>query len=139
MPRQMSDDRPRRERDGGNWPGYQRQNREGWAEFVNINLVGEDLENIKAWAPTSDAMSDLFDKLIESGYSVTAKWDDKSKCYTCWIKPTNDADPNMGYALSGRGSTALKAVRQVAYKHFVVCDSVWATHSNKQDKFGLND
>lgn len=91
--------------------------------WVNYNLSDEQKAELKA--QTFDFENALL-KLTEEDLKVTISYDDYNECYSCFLIPKNQTDPNFGCILSGRGSTPVKAVKQAAYIHWNIFDANWS-------------
>jgi hypothetical protein len=66
-------------------------------------------------------------------------WDERNQCYACFMYPVAESNTNWGMTNTGRGSTPLKAVRQVLYKHFVVFDQVWGAYAERTQASEYDD
>lgn len=97
------------------------------AVFIKRELNASEQAACKAQAFTVEQFAAQLEALMSQGYKVTFKWDDYSRSNACWISTGDKEHVNYGYILSGRGSTAQKALKQALYKHFNCCaDGVWA-------------
>ena len=107
--------------------------------FVNWSLSADDKVSCKAWLLGDGEMDNAISNLIETGYKVTSSWDGYRSCFTASIVPTSDAKDNQGYILTGKGSTALKAVKQAMYIHHYIMDGNWAAWSTATKAEELDD
>lgn len=109
------------------------------AQFVNYDLSKENKAEIKAWQPTFDDLDNCFVKLTEASIRVTFKYDDYNHCESCFLTPIDPKSPNTGLILGGRGSTPLRAFKQVWYIHSVLFDGNWAEHFAAPGTLELDD
>lgn len=94
-------------------------------KFINRELTTDEQKTLKAQPFEPQTGWDQIDALTES-YRVTLKFDDYSGAYSASLTPLSEQNENWGYILTGRGSTALKALKQVLFKHHVLCgDKPW--------------
>lgn len=107
--------------------------------FVNWSLNAEQKAACKGWNLSMEDFDSCYAKLIEEGYKVTVSYDNFRGCYTASIVPTKDGRYNQGYILTGKGSTPMKAVKQVLYIHFHVMNGEWAAYSTVKEKEELDD
>lgn len=94
-------------------------------QFVRYELAPDQVQACKAWEVTPDMVWDMLEKLIEANYAIALRWDDYTHCYACWVAAKKGHVDHDGFTLSGRGSTAWKAAKQVLYKHYVCLQEVW--------------
>lgn len=107
-------------------------------EFINYSLTKDDKARFKAWISSADfAPWDLLDKLTESGYSISTKYDDYGDCYAAYIGCVSKDNPNSGYILTGRASGSAMAVFSVLYRHLVIFEQDWPTDTVR--KSSLDD
>jgi hypothetical protein len=90
------------------------------ARFVKRELTADEARACKASEFTAQMFADEVERLIDSGYKLTVKHDDYNHARACWITPVSADDENAGWILTGRGSTAVKALKQALYKWHVV-------------------
>lgn len=109
-------------------------------KFVNYELNPEERADCKLWATEGQDL-DLYTKAsCEEGYRFSIKWDDRSKAFACFMSAYGDAGKyNGGLMNTGRGSTPLKALRQVLYKHLVVFDKEWGGYAEATDWSAIDD
>lgn len=107
------------------------------AKFLNITLTPEDKERIKATNPYTADFDDSLQRLLGQGYKLSIKFDERNDAFVSWIIAP-DGGENKGYILPGRGSTALKAIRQALYIHHVILQGLWAGHE-VQDAREIDD
>jgi hypothetical protein len=98
----------------------------GWVQksFVQLELDEKQHKACKAWQPTLDELDDILYKLTDEDYMLTFRYDRFGKCEGCWLQKYGDKGTNGKLILQGRGSTPLKALKQVLWKH-KACDEIW--------------
>lgn len=94
-------------------------------EFVNVDLNDKQAKELKAQPAWSEEWSDALDRFLEQGYKVTIKSEARTGGFAAFASAESEDSDNAGLVLTGRGSVAIKAVRQVLYKHFSVLAEVW--------------
>jgi len=95
-------------------------------KFVNYDLSEDDKKSFKAWAHENiDNLLDFIEKVVEAGYGVSVKWDVRGQCYASFLTCNRENDPNKGWILSGRGSTAFSAIMGALFRHLVLFDGIW--------------
>jgi len=108
-------------------------------QFINWSLSAEEKQSCKIWVLTLEDFDNALATLIEGGYKTTLSYDSFRSCYTCSIVPTKDAKSNQGFILTGKGSTATKALKQALYIHFHIMSEDWASYSTAQAIEELDD
>jgi hypothetical protein len=88
------------------------------SRFIQYELDVAEQAECKGWdVSPSDQWSEV-SALVDSGYTVSLKFDTFSEAYACFIRGGDkDGDPNSGLILSGRGSTPAKAFKQACFKN----------------------
>lgn len=94
----------------------------GWVkgEFVDFELTVQQKEDLKNMGLDTEWMDGAIVELVEAGYRISIKYDEYNSAYAAFMQQMDSRGENFGFILSGRGSTPLKAVRQVLYKWSVV-------------------
>lgn len=108
-------------------------------KFVTYSLSREQAKDLKARDLSLEQLDDTALKLSEAGYKITFRFDDYNQCHACWLIPSMDKVPNFGFILTGRGSTPLKAFKQVCYIHFELFEGDWAEHYIDRNREELDD
>jgi len=102
-------------------------------QFVNYELPDEERRRFKAWLhENAGEIYTFLDKLIDDGYGFSCKWDEYGDCAAAFIQCKKDGNPNKGWLLTGRGSTALSAIGGVLYRHYVLFEGVWPIEQNRR-------
>lgn len=94
-------------------------------DFVQFSLSKEQLALIKGIEYGADEINDTLVTLTEQGYSVSYKHYPEEGTWGCFLNPKGENHVHKGWTLAGRGSTPIKAMRQVAWVHFTLFDAVW--------------
>lgn len=93
-------------------------------EFVRYELDEAQIKQCREWVLDWETLDDLLLKLHEYEYKFVLKWDAYNSCYQAMMSTDNKFQPNYNLGLVGRGSTPLKALKQVLFKH-AACGEVW--------------
>jgi hypothetical protein len=109
------------------------------AQFVQLELTEEQSKELKATIVTGDGILEQMEKMIDDGYKFTIKYDSYGDCIGAWCQPTDEGSANSGYILTGRGTSASKAVKQLLYKHHVLLQGDWGTHARPAHRVNLDD
>jgi hypothetical protein len=107
-------------------------------QFVNFDFTPEQKATFKAWLSENyDKAFDMMQNVVDGGYNLSVKIDEKAHGYAAFLTCQNDKSPNKGWILSGRGSHPINAILSVMYRHEVLFDGAWPTDSVK--RYGLDD
>lgn len=124
----LEDKKPVEDKKPGNWQQF---------DFLNVELDKEQKEALKAMPLWSEEFDQMLLTAVRTGFQISLKVDPFNKCYAAYMQIRLNSHPCFGRILSGRGSTPLKALRQVLYKHFVVLGEVW--NATEAPDFGEYD
>jgi hypothetical protein len=124
---------------GGAQPRGAKAERWNDAQFVQLELTDEQAKQLKATQVSADEIFAQMEKMIDDGYKFTIKYDAYGDCAGVWCQAATDECANSGYILTGRGSSALKALKQLLYKHFVLLEGSWAAHARRANSAVLDD
>jgi len=102
------------------------------ATFVSPNLTEAQKAAFNDWASRVDFADVLF-KVLDSGYKISAKWDDYSAAYMALLQPTSEQSPNDGYILTARARDPLTAMYRAIYVHAVVLEADWTDYLGRQE------
>ena len=116
----------------------QKNKRQYDVTFVDINLTKAQSQALKTSEFTLNDMENSIAKLCESCYKVTLSFDVYSNHFAAFLIPTAADDVNSGMILTARGSTPVKAVKQLLYKHYEVAQGAWLNYANPR-KVELDD
>lgn len=110
----------------------------GQPVFINYDMTDDTKKMFKAWAHENAVnIFDLIDKLTEEGINVSIKWDTYNHCFGCYLVPTGSAKRNIGFILTGRGSSSFGALAGALYRHYVIFEGTWDTDDYR--RYGLDD
>jgi len=117
-----------RKRDAGNT----RTERFNDARFVQYELDETQRAACKGWDLDGDDLWLEVLALLDTGYSVSVRYDETSTAYACFVTVRgNDQHSNAGLILTGRGSTPGKAVKQAIFKHKAI-DATWLQFAERK-------
>lgn len=85
--------------------------------FVNFSLNEDQKAEIKASTLTLAALDEMLTDLFKDGYKVFWSWDFKNQVFVAALTNNDISHVNAGKFLNGRGSTPIKAVKQVLWAH----------------------
>lgn len=108
-------------------------------QFVRYELDANQQKELKAANVTADQIFDDLFALISDGYKFTVKWDTYSECFGVFMQSDGTEDTNAGFILTGRGSSPLKALKQVIYKHRVCLDGNWSDYVEREGRGVIDD
>lgn len=94
-------------------------------QFVQLEPDKEELLAIKNSAVTPEDVLDFVTQQSEAGYRISHKYDDFSEAHAVYCQPLDDDHENSGLVMSGRGSSAFKALRQLMWKFSRCPDGQW--------------
>jgi hypothetical protein len=107
--------------------------------WVNYDLDEALALQCKQWTPDFEELDDKVTGLIVEGYKLQTQWDEKNQCFACYCFVVGTKTPNTGLILAGRGSTGLKAIRQVIFKHYVALKGVWPRPKREIARNAIDD
>jgi hypothetical protein len=108
-------------------------------KFIQYELSKEEKATCKSWVTTLEELDTLYLRFCESGYSMSAKWDDYSASFAAFGQTRDQKHANYGYMLTGRGSTPLKAMKQMLFKHYMIFDEMWAEFAESRSAYESDD
>jgi len=134
----MGDANERRERNPRSAPsrGVPARGRTADSEFINLELDKEQTGEYRQWREDLVNVLDILTEEVEGGYKFSIKYDDYSSSVACFMLPV-DGGENSGFILTGRGSTAWRAVSEVLYKHREITGGNWI--NGRRGPRGLDD
>ncbi len=95
------------------------------AKFVNYELSDEQRKALKALPIWSEDWDSWLDRCSDEGYQISLKFDSYSRSFAAFMSIRTESHVNGGCILTGRGSTQIKALRQVLYKHWAIAEGEW--------------
>jgi hypothetical protein len=109
------------------------------AEFVQLELTDDQAKQLKAETVSAESLFDSMERMIDDGYKFTFKYDSYGDCVGVWCQPTDDGSENSGCILTGRGSSAGKAIKQLLFKHHILLQGSWRAHAQGRNRIVLDD
>lgn len=83
--------------------------------FINYNLTNDEKKFLKEQGVDHERIWDSTESAIEAGWTFKFSWDSYNRSYQVVVAQKYPDSPQVGYLLSGRGSTPMKALRQALY------------------------
>lgn len=116
----------------------------GLTALKNVQFVHYELDVDEALAcknlPTQlETITDEFDKLFDSGYKLTSRWDGQNNCMVAWLFGPESGDINTGLVLGGRGSTFAKCLKQILFKHHNCMGGDWRAYAGRAGSVVVDD
>lgn len=109
------------------------------ATFIQYELDKNATAALKKSVVSGDDLFVTYQRLEEQGYAVSLKFDEYGQCSAAFLRQTAQDGPNWGYVLTGRGSTPLKALKQLFYKHFEVMGELWEQFDTTPKRADIDD
>lgn len=106
--------------------------------FVNRELSTEEAAALKKEPYDASAMENALEKWCEE-YKITFKYDSYNRCCACFMQALDKEHENAGYTLTSRGSSFLKAFKQLMYKHEVLAAGEPWSQWDKNRSFSIDD
>jgi hypothetical protein len=97
------------------------------SQFVNVTLESAQRDTLKAANFGADEFESAFAALCADGYSLKLRYDDRNDCFSAWLLPAAHSKHD-GMILSGRGSTPMKAIKQLCFIHFKMLEGDWGAN-----------
>ena len=119
-------------------PRQKSQYSNGFKGFIQCDLTDKQKAALKASAFTLEDGDSAIAKLNEQGYKFGLSYDSYNSCYQCSMNCGIEDSVNNGWCLTGRGSSPMKALKQVLYKHFQVFREDW-THGMGVSREEIDD
>src|SRR4249920_2427825 len=85
--------------------------------FVNRELSVDEQAECKAMKNTWDTIDLPLQNFLEDGHSIKITWEERNNCFAVFASTSKLGHRHWQLILPGRGSTPLKAVKQLLYKH----------------------
>lgn len=83
--------------------------------FINYNLTDDEKKFLKEQGVDHERIWDSTESAIEAGWTFKFSWDGYNRSYQVVVSQRHPDSPQIGYLLSGRGSSPMKALRQALY------------------------
>lgn len=95
-------------------------------KFVPDRLTASMRDHLKGLPMDMGLIDKAMTEVLTQGYKLTFKWDDYSNSFAAFMMHPSPDHENALMILAGRGSTPLKAARQLFFLHFEVWQEEWA-------------
>lgn len=100
--------------------------------FVDVRLTEVQLAGQKKWEVSPEELLEGMLTLVEADYAVKFKWDSNNNCHQASLTGNGIDHEYCGWHLVARGSSPLKALKQLLYIHFKLWEGVWPLQAPKQ-------
>jgi len=100
-------------------------------KWISTTLTEQQTANMKRLFPTWGEVGLQLQNLVDDGYKYTVSIDKYNKCYSCYVFPIAEDNPNHGAILTSRGNSVYSALRGAVYRHFAVYDRLWGQWSKE--------
>lgn len=108
-------------------------------QFINYELNKAQTAELKAQPNDANKLFASLEGLINDGYKLTVKYDERNECFASFLFAPDDGGANSGFILTGRGSSCVKAVKQLLYKHFVCLPNGWSEFAERPTGMVIDD
>jgi len=126
-------------RSGPNKPRTETAPRFNQSSFVQLELTDDQAKQLKATVVTAEQIFEEMERMIDDGYKFSVKYDSYGDCIGAWCQAPAEGHENSGCILTGRGSSAYKALKQLLYKHNVLLVGSWRGHTETRRPTVLDD
>lgn len=133
----QTNDRPSKSK--GTSPRVDKAPRFNQSQFIQYELDDAQQKECKAWQLAELDLFMAVQEEVDNGYKFSVKWDTYGECYSAFMQPAADGHRNSGCILTGRGSTAYKAVKQLLYKQRFCLQDDWSGHVGRNNRFDIDD
>ena len=94
--------------------------------FIEYDLTEQERADLKKREFDLVIADVALTNLVQDNYRVSFGFDFYNNTFTCSLSHKDSTHVNAGWVLVGRGSTPIKALKQVAYKHHEVFGEQWS-------------
>jgi len=94
------------------------------SEFINYELDVDQKKQFRQWRDNAEDVFDVLNEVCERGDKISIKWDAFGSCCAAFAFPGEQSN-NVGYILTGRGSTAYRAIAELLFKDKFVLLEQW--------------
>jgi hypothetical protein len=101
--------------------------------FCRYELDTAQLVECKEWEVDCEDLMKMVTAFVDEGYNVVFKVDQTHECYMASATMQVKDHANYNICMTGRGSTALKAAKQMFFKHRC-CDGKWPYYDVNEEK-----
>lgn len=103
----------------------------GWTQFVDISLVGVEVETLMENYATADQVYDAVAGLIEDGYRLSLVYNAQNDAIICSLTCRDEGSVNAGLTFNSFADTWWDAIRVALVKHFEVAKGTWTPAAGK--------
>lgn len=105
----------------------QAQQQSGFKEklWVRYELDEKERELVKQWKPKLDELDQQILQAIGTVYRCGVSFDNARNCWLVVMQTKSPEGEHSDLLLSARGSTPLKAFKQLVYKHLELFQGKW--------------
>lgn len=89
-------------------------------EVIQCSLFGKEADRVVGYIATSEALLDMTEILLSTGYEVSVRHNPKLENYSVCLKGVREDCTNAGLWLYGNADTVLDAYCAAYFKHFEV-------------------
>jgi len=107
--------------------------------WVQYELDKKERELVKLWSPTFSEMDAQIVEALGVVYRCALSYDDARKCWLVVMQTKHDEGPHANLLLSARGSTPLKAFKQLIYKHLEIFRGKWPPRDDLDEVMVIDD
>ena len=93
--------------------------------FVRYDLDEKERHLCKQWLDGTADVDEPLREFLGLGYRISVSYDPNHTCFSAFATVDDVANKNNTLVLPGRGSTALKAIKQVLFKHYELFAGKW--------------
>lgn len=109
------------------------------SEFVSADLTDAEKALCKVWGEWEVDPDALLESVLGDGLRLTLKDDPATGGFLVFLNPVGDTHPYVGWVLSGRGSTPVKAIKQACFRHLVQLKRKWPLVSKSTARTEFDD
>lgn len=107
--------------------------------WVKYELDKKERELVKTWKPSFDEVDAQIAEALGEIYRCGVSYDTERKCWLVVMQTKHDDGPHANLLLSARGSTPLKAFKQLVYKHLELFRGKWPPRDDLSEDLLIDD
>jgi len=107
--------------------------------WVQYELDKKERELVKLWKPSFDEADAQIAEAMGEIYRCGISYESERKCWLVVMQTKHDEGPHANLLLSARGSTPLKAFKQIIYKHLEIFRGKWPPRDDLEEKLVIDD
>lgn len=93
--------------------------------FVNCELDAEQMAQCKAVSNDFNTLTNALEDFLRDGHKISLSYDQRNEVFGAYAMAKELGHRHWQLMLVGRGSSPLKALKQLMFKHFQVLDGHW--------------